>query len=208
MKKKMLGFLTSLILSFSILATPFSEGHQYLQLRRPSSSELQVLEFFSFYCLHCYQFERLYNISSLIKKELPTGVKLKKYHVDFLGPMGKQLTQAWAVAMLLNIEDKVSPLLFEELQQKKTIKTLNDIRTIFSKIGISEEEYNLAWNSFSVKTLVLEQEKMASDLRVSGVPAVFINEKYMIKNDGLDMSSIDAYIKELVNVINFLLTLK
>lgn len=36
-----------------------------------------------------------------MKKKLPEGTKMTKYHVEFLGPLGKDLTQAWAVAMAL-----------------------------------------------------------------------------------------------------------
>lgn len=29
---------------------------------------------------------------------------MTRYHVEFLGPLGKQLTQAWAVAMALGLK--------------------------------------------------------------------------------------------------------
>jgi hypothetical protein len=32
---------------------------------------------------------------------------MTKYHVEFLGPLGKELTQAWAVAIALGVEDKM-----------------------------------------------------------------------------------------------------
>ena len=67
------------------------------------TGEPQVLEFFSFYCPHCYQFEQVYHVSENVKKALPAGTKMTKYHVEFLGPLGKQLTQAWAVAMALGV---------------------------------------------------------------------------------------------------------
>ena len=42
------------------------------------------------------------------------GVKMTKYHVNFMGgDLGKDLTQAWAVAMALGVEDKVTVPLFE-----------------------------------------------------------------------------------------------
>lgn len=167
-----------------------------------------MLEFFSFYCPHCYEFEQVYHISSTVKKVLPAGTKMTKYHVDFLGPMGKQLTQAWAVAMALGVEDKVSPLLFDDLQETQTIQTPDDIRAVFVRAGVSAEEYDSAWNSFVVKSLFVQQEKAATDLQLRGVPAMFVNGKYMVKNDGLDMSSMDAYTKQFADVVKFLLSQK
>lgn len=205
--KKIWFALIGLVLAFSAAAAQFSEGQQYIQLDKPVTNEPQVLEFFSFYCPHCYEFEQNYHISSSVKQALPAGTKITKYHVDFLGgDMGKQVTQAWAVAMALGVEDKVSPLLFDGIQKTQTIQTPDDIRNVFIKAGVSAAEYDGAWNSFVVKSLVVQQEKAASDLQLRGVPAMFVNGKYMVKNDGLDMSSKEVYVKQFVDVVKYLLT--
>ncbi|TKI04264.1 thiol:disulfide interchange protein DsbA [Martelella alba] len=194
-------------LTFSVFAAPFSEGQQYVQLDKPVAGEPQVLEFFSFYCPHCYEFENVYHISDSIKKSLPAGTKYVKYHVDFLGgDMGKELTRAWAVAMALGVEDKVSPLMFDAVQKTQTVQSPSDIRDVFVKAGVSAEQYDAALNSFVVKSLVVQQEKAAADLDLRGVPSVFVNGKYMVKNDGLDTSSMDAYVKQFGDVVKFLLT--
>lgn len=41
---------------------------------------------------------------------------MTKYHVNFMGVTGQELTQAWAVAMALGVEDKVTVPLFEGVQ--------------------------------------------------------------------------------------------
>ncbi|MDI6949683.1 thiol:disulfide interchange protein DsbA, partial [Serratia sp. Se-RSmG] len=147
---------------------------------------------------------QLYHVSENVKKALPAGTKMTKYHVEFLGPLGKQLTQAWAVAMALGVEDKVSPLMFEAVQKTQTVQTPDDIRNVFVKAGVTAADYDAAWNSFVVKSLVVQQEKAAEDLQLRGVPAVFVNGKYMVKNDGLDTSSMDAYVKQFADVVKFL----
>jgi len=131
-----------------------------------------------------------------------------KYHVDFLGPLGKQLTQAWAVAMALGVEDKISPLMFEAVQKTQTVKTVADIRDVFIKAGVSGQDYDAALNSFVVKSLVVQEEKAAADFALQGVPSIFVNGKYQIKNNGLDTSSMDAYSKQFSDVVNFLATQK
>lgn len=204
----LIGVILAFSSAFSASAVLFTEGQQYIQVNKPVTSELQVIEFFSFYCPHCYQFEQIYHISNNVKKALPAETKIAKYHVGFLGPMGKQLTQAWAVVMTLGIEDKVSPLLFDGLQKTQTVQTPEDIRAIFVKAGVSAEECNSVWNSFEVKSLVMQQEKAAADLHLRGVPAMFVNGKYMVKNDGLDISSTDMYTKQFTDIVKFLLTQK
>ncbi|RTF68380.1 thiol:disulfide interchange protein DsbA [Serratia marcescens] len=202
--KKIWLALVGMVMAFSASAAQFSDGAQYVPLDKPVTGEPQVLEFFSFYCPHCYQFEQVYHVSENVKKALPAGTKMTKYHVEFLGPLGKQLTQAWAVAMALGVEDKVSPLMFEAVQKTQTVQTPDDIRNVFVKAGVTAADYDAAWNSFVVKSLVVQQEKAAEDLQLRGVPAVFVNGKYMVKNDGLDTSSMDAYVKQFADVVKFL----
>ncbi|WP_145592784.1 thiol:disulfide interchange protein DsbA [Yersinia bercovieri] len=200
--------LVGMVMAFSASAAQFTDGTQYQTLNKPVTGEPQVLEFFSFYCPHCYQFEEIYHVPQAVKKALPEGTKMTRYHVEFLGPLGKQLTQAWAVAMALGVEEKITPLMFEGVQKTQTVQTPDDIRNVFIKAGVSGEDYDAALNSFVVKSLVVQQQKAAEDLELRGVPAMFVNGKYMIKNDGMDISSMDIYVKQYADVVKFLLTQK
>lgn len=200
--------LAGLVLAFSASAAQFTEGQQYIQLDKPATSEPQVLEFFSFYCPHCYQFEQVYHVSDTVKQHLPAGTKMVKYHVDFLGPLGKQLTQAWAVAIALGVQDKVCPLMFDAVQKTQIVQTPDDIRNVFIKAGVTGEEYDSAWNSFVVKSLVVQQQKAAADLELRGVPAIFVNGKYMIRAEGLDTSAPDLIGKQFADVVKFLINQK
>lgn len=206
--KKIFLALIGMVMAFSASAAQFSNGTQYVTLDKPTAGEPQVLEFFSFYCPHCYQFEQVWHVSDNIRKNLPQGVKYAKYHAEFLGPLGKQLTQAWAVAIALGVEDKVSPLMFEAVQKQQTVQNVDDIRKVFIQAGVKGEDYDAALNSFVVKSLVVQQEKAAQDLNLQGVPSVFVNGKYMVKNDGLDTTTMDIYTKQFSDVVNFLATQK
>ncbi|EHC57130.1 thiol-disulfide interchange protein DsbA [Salmonella enterica subsp. enterica serovar Johannesburg str. S5-703] len=159
--KKIWLALAGMVLAFSASAAQISDGKQYITLDKPVAGEPQVLEFFSFYCPHCYQFEEVLHVSDNVKKKLPEGTKMTKYHVEFLGPLGKELTQAWAVAMALGVEDKVTVPLFEAVQKTQTVQSAADIRKVFVDAGVKGEDYDAAWNSFVVKSLVAQQEKAA-----------------------------------------------
>ncbi len=70
------------------------------------------------------------------------------------------------------------------------------------------EEYDAAWNSFVVKSLVAQQEKAAADLQLQGVPAMFVNGKYQIDQRGMDGSSLDAFVKSYADTVKFLVEKK
>ncbi|NUU65998.1 thiol:disulfide interchange protein DsbA [Enterobacteriaceae bacterium BIT-l23] len=207
MKKVWLA-LAGMILAFSASAAQITDGKQYTTLDKPVQGEPQVLEFFSFYCPHCYQFEQVWHIPANVKKKLPEGTKMTKYHVEFLGPLGKQLTQAWAVAISLGVQDKITAPMFEAVQKTQTVQSVADIRQVFIDAGVKAEEYDAAWNSFVVKSLVAQQEKAAADLQLQGVPAMFVNGKYAINMQGMDTSSMDKFVQEYADTVKFLVEKK
>ncbi|WP_058911945.1 thiol:disulfide interchange protein DsbA [Entomohabitans teleogrylli] len=206
--KKIWLAMAGMILAFSASAAQFTDGKQYTTLEKPIAGEPQVLEFFSFYCPHCYQFEHVLHVSDNVKKKLPEGVKMTKYHVEFLGPLGKDLTQAWAVAMALGVEDKITEPMFDAVQKTQTLQSVADIRKVFVDAGVKPEEYDAAWNSFVVKSLVVQQEKAAADLQLQGVPAMFVNGKYMLNPQGMDTSTMDAFVQQYADTVKFLVEKK
>lgn len=200
--------LIGIAMSFGAAAANYTEGKEYTDIKQPVQNLPQVLEFFSFYCPHCYQFENVYKVPQTVEKNLPEGVKMERYHVDFLGPLGPNLTQAWAVAMVLKVEDKVTPVLFEGIQKTQSINTPADIRNAFVKAGVSGDEYDAALNSFVVKSLVAKQQNAAQDLKLRGVPAMFVDGKYQVRNNGIAVENAADYAKEFSNVVNYLVNKK
>ena len=208
MMKKIWLALAGMVLAFSVSAAQFTDGKEFVTLEKPVAGEPQVLEFFSFYCPHCYQFEEVLHVSDTVKKKLPEGTKMTKYHVEFLGPLGKDLTQAWAVALALGVEDKITAPMFEAVQKTQTVQNVADIRNVFINAGVKAEEYDAAWNSFVVKSLVAQQEKAASDLQLQGVPAIFVNGKYQLNPQGMDTSNMDVFVQQYADVAKFLVEKK
>ncbi len=208
MMKKIWLALAGMVLAFSASAADFTDGKQYITLDKPVAGAPQVLEFFSFYCPHCYQFEDVLHISDNVNKKLPEGSKLVKYHVEFLGPLGKQVTQAWAIAMALGVEDKVTVPMFEAIQKTQTVRNEADIRKVFIDAGVPAEEYDAALNSFVVKSLVAQQAKAAADFQLRGVPAMYVDGKYMLNSQGMDSSDLDVFVQEYANTVKHLVEKK
>ncbi|PHM38897.1 protein disulfide isomerase I [Xenorhabdus mauleonii] len=206
--KKFWLVLVGAFMAFSASAANFSEGKQYVALKKPVENQPQVVEFFSFYCPHCYQFENVYHVPSTVEKNLPAGVTHERYHVDFIGPLGSALTDAWAVAIVMKIQDKVTPILFDGIQKNQSIHTKADIRNAFIKAGVSGEDYDAALNSFIVQSVAAKERQAANDFALRGVPAVFVSGKYQINNGGIDATSAMDYAPKFSQVVNYLLTKK
>ncbi|QLW75345.1 thiol:disulfide interchange protein DsbA [Citrobacter freundii] len=204
--KKYLLPLIGLLFTVSAQAATFTDGKEFITLEKAVPSAPAALKFFSFYCPSCYQYDEVLEVTDNVKKALPEDVKLTEYHVDFLGPLGADMTHAWSVAMLLNVEDKVKPLLFDAVQKKQSIKTADDIRNVFIQAGVSASDYDAAWNSFAVKSLTAKQQELAKAVDLKGVPAIFINGQYMINPKGLNSDNVNAFVQNYAETVRFLIT--
>lgn len=209
--KKFLFAALSLFLASHVQAADLTEGKQYQEVASATRSvQPEVIEFFSFYCPHCYSFEKDYKIPEQIKNNLDKETKFTQYHVNFLGRQSENLTRAWALAMALDVESNVKMPLFEMAQeavQKRdnNAPSLESIRKIFLDNGVTAEQFDGGWNSFAVNGLVNKQVQLAEKLAVHGVPDFYVNGKYRVNSEGLDRSSEKNFIQDYVETVKGLL---
>ena len=209
MKKLLLTLFSLFAVTANAYALDIQDGKQYISVNGQRSVQPEVVEFFSFYCPHCYDFEMRYDIPNKVKNSLPEGTAFKQYHVDFLGFQSENLTRAWALAMALGAEDKVKKPLFEAAQnaaksRNQGAPSMDDIRQIFIDNGVTAEQFDGGWNSFAVTALVNKQTKAAEQLQVRGVPDFYVNNQYRINPEGLSRTE-QGFINDYVETINGLL---
>ncbi|MDP8034150.1 DsbA family protein [Pasteurella atlantica] len=206
--KKLLKIGTIVLLGLvSFNATAFEPklGKEYVEISQLPVTQKEVVEFFSFYCPHCKNFEITYKIPTLIKEKLPENIPLTQYHLTY-GPQGENLTRAWALAMALNVEDSIKIPLFNAVQEKK-INSMEDIRSLFVENGVSEKQFDGGINSFAINGLVAKQENLAKTLKVEAVPAFFVDNKYKINGEGFsDVKTTEEFIQHYVDTITSLAT--
>ena len=144
-------FATLLLLAsqLSFASDSFMQDEHYQLLDTPVSQSAQVVEYFSYYCPFCYNFEP---IVAELKKSLPTGTPLHKVPVAFLGGnMAATVQRAHATAGLLNIEDAFTAALFNQIhQQRKPPQNRSDITTLFASIGVEQAQLDAQFDSMVV----------------------------------------------------------
>ncbi|MCG3723651.1 thiol:disulfide interchange protein DsbA/DsbL [Vibrio cincinnatiensis] len=193
--KKLFALVATLMLSLSVQAAQFKEGVHYKVLDLPHSSQPSVSEYFSFYCPHCYSFEP---VIKQLKAQLPEKVALQKNHVSFMGgKMGKSMSKAYATMLALNVEEQMVPVMFNRIHnQRKAPKTDQELRQIFIDEGIDGAQFDAAFNGFAADSMVRRFDKQFQDSGLTGVPAVIVNNRYLVQAQGI--KTIDEYF-ELIN---------
>jgi len=197
MKKVFALFIGLFLLPITVNAANFKEGTHYEVISQTATDKPEVLEFFSFYCPHCFQFEPLVEV---LKTKLDPTVEIKKNHVNFLGKtMGPKLTQAYAAATILKVEDKVAQVIFDEIHvQRKAINSEKDIFNIFVKAGVDKKEAEAAFESFPANGLASQMRRNTEKYRIHGVPTLIVNGKYKVNTGSLKST------EEFTELVSFL----
>lgn len=202
MKQKKL-IIFSILFSISISQAE-AKKNAYIKLDNPVVEAPLVVEFFSFYCGPCFIFNHKYKIDKTVSETLPEGIKLTKYHVSAMGKLGNELTEAWSIATVLDVEDKMEPLLFDA-QMNKRLHNIDDIKAVFKSIGISSSVYDKMKESEEVKDLTFKQNKAVNSFNVTSTPSFYVSGKYKIKNKNVIYKSIEDYASNYADLINELL---
>lgn len=197
MKKILALFVALIVLPLSANAIEYKEGTHYQTVKQTATATPEIMEFFSFYCGHCAKFEPLMDT---LKANVSKDVKMKKSHVNFLGKeMGAELTNAYAAAEILQVEDKITSIIFDKIHtQGKAIDGEKDILAIFAQAGISAEEAKNALVSFPVKGLASQMKRDTETFQINGVPTIIVNGKYKV-NTGSVKST-----EEFIALVDFL----
>ena len=197
--KKIFTLMIIMLLSNAANAARFTEGKHYQLLDTPPSSSPTVTEYFSFYCPHCYNFEP---ITEQVKQRIPDNAQFQKIHVSFMGGgMGISMAKAYATMVVLEVEEKMIPVIFRQIHEfKQAPRNDQALRQIFTDHGINAEKFDAAFNGFVVDSMQRRFDEAFKTAGLSSVPSVVVNNKYLLTPDE-SIKSLDDYME----LVNFLL---
>lgn len=203
MKKWLIGFVGALMVTMGVAqAQEFEEGVHYEVISDEATSQPEILEFFSFYCVHCYRFEP---IASTIKSQHPKA--FKKAHMSSMSPkgdVGEVMTKAFVVAQKLNKESEITDAIFEyNFEKQNMLTSKQDIRNVFIVNGISGDEFDKAIGSFSVRAAAARMDRRAINLKVNATPTFIVNGQYKMLPQGFRDS--DNFADDFAQLASYLL---
>jgi thiol:disulfide interchange protein DsbA len=203
----LMKILQSLVISLVILPVvalaesfKYEEGTHYVELRIPikvrDPAKIEVAEYFSYGCPHCYQFEPLIQswkaqLSSDVSFERTPAIWNRDYQI---------YAQTYYTAEALKVTEKVHGPLFDAIQnQRKRLNDPKEMAMFFSQFGVDPVDFAKVYKSFGVRAKLQQAEAKGRAYRSSGVPAVIVNGKYRVEGS---MAGSNA---EMLKVVNFLI---
>lgn len=170
-------------------ATESSSTPAYTTLSQPiKGSPPPVIVFFSFLDPGSYDWATKKTVASHIRKCLPAGTEVHRYHVSSTDKsgwdFGSELTRAWAVAEHLRVDDKMIGPLFERVFKEKTVIDFEGIREVFWRDGgIDKLLFDRTWTDATVVAAAKYQDALTRDLPRGKLPCILVNGRTVIGGD-------------------------
>ena len=200
MKQLLFAFTLLLGASFVNASDTFNENEHYQALNTTQSANSKVVEYFSYYCPFCYNFEP---IVAELKLALPEGVNLQKIPVAFHGgPLAPDVQRAHAMAETLKVAEQFSTALFAQIhQQRKPPQNRDALKQLFAELGVDSDKFAANFSSLPVNSLVNEYELAIGNANIRSVPTFIVNDKYLV-----NISAVSSQ-QQFNELVNYLLTL-
>ncbi|MGI9215758.1 MAG: thiol:disulfide interchange protein DsbA/DsbL [Hydrogenophaga sp.] len=178
----------------------FKEGTDYLRLGKPVATDsgagkVEVLEFFAYSCIHCYNFEP---VMAAWMKKLPANVVVRRTPVAFSDafvPMQRLYYTIEAMGLVDSLHEKVFRAFHVDKVRLQDPAAATDW---MGKQGVDMKKFNELFNSFSVVGKAKRAAQMQDLYGVEGTPALGVGGRFYVPGQGPRTLQIaDALIAEL-----------
>ncbi|MCB1634673.1 MAG: thiol:disulfide interchange protein DsbA/DsbL [Xanthomonadales bacterium] len=155
------------------------EGQNYFLVspaQAPSTGDkIEVLEVFSYACIHCANFEP--HLAAW-KKNKPDNVEVVMMPAAW-NPAWEFYARAYYTAEALKVLDKTHQALFNALHiEHLQIRTVDDLTAFYAKYGVDPETFKQTASSFAVETKLKRSKELVPRMGVRGTPEIIVDGKY------------------------------
>lgn len=167
-------------------APAFKEGSDYIRLGRPApvdspAGQIEVVEFFAYTCIHCYNFEPL--LVEWMKKK-PAGVTVRRNPVKFSDAFAPLQRLYYSLETLGQIEALHAKVFHSVFVEKQRLTDAPAIQAWAEKQGLDGKKFAEVYNSFSVAGKANRATQLQDAYGVEGTPALGIAGRFYIPGQG------------------------
>ncbi len=178
--------IASMTVSAPIAAENYVEGVHYEAIDIPVKTGLEgeqplkveVVEVFSYMCIHCYSFDPLLKLWEQNKAEQAVFNRLPAvFSADW-----ELMARAFYTAEILDVSEQMHEPLFEAIhKQPKNLRDEDIMAALFLEHAeIPAAEFTESFNSFFVRSRVMQARAKGRAYGITGVPVMIVNGKYRV----------------------------
>ena len=142
------------------------------------ASKIEVLEFFSYGCPHCADFNPL--LQAWVAK-LPGDVVFRKVPVTFGRAAWANIARLYYALKVTGDLDRLESDIFKAIHNDRiNLFEEKSLLEWVAKKGVDQKKFAEAFNSFGVMSQVKRGDQMAQAYKIQGVPALAVDGKYLV----------------------------
>ena len=179
-------FVVSLIsLAFSTLAVAAGEPHlgtDYTVIESAAavdkSSKVQVTEFFSYQCPHCFAFAKPLHEWTM---KLPADVQFERKAVSLGHQSWVDVARTYYALQEMGNLESLDAAIFNAIHQQGV--KLNEIAYIMGWLKqqkVTLEQFDVVYRSAKVREALAAGEQQSVRYKIPGIPAMVIDGKYLV----------------------------
>jgi thiol:disulfide interchange protein DsbA len=177
-------FMSSFALPGVGFAAEPQAGKEFKAISPPLASpkdKIEVIEFFSYGCNHCSDFHPL--ISRWAEK-LPKDVSFRRVPVSFNRPEWARLSKIYYALEATGDLAKLDAAVFIAIhEQRVQFKTDEAVVAWAASKGVDAKKFSEAMGAFSMAARIQRADQDASAARISGVPSLAVDGRFLINNE-------------------------
>lgn len=176
----MFKFLPGLFAGLAIALTGAVQAASYKTMdpiQPPETPDkVEVLEFFSYSCIHCYRVDPMVEKWS---KDLPEGAVFKRVPVGFNAGM-QELQKLYYTLDSMDLLDELNHAAFKAIHDEgERIFSEKEIINWAVKQGVNKEEFTDTFNSFGVNTKVKRADELTKSYGIDATPTFAIGGQFI-----------------------------
>jgi thiol:disulfide interchange protein DsbA len=141
-----------------------------------TSDKVEVIEFFSYGCPHCFHLQPLLNDW---KSQMPANAVLIKVPVSFGRREWGQLVRAYYTLEATGDLHRLDDALFNAIHKEgKQLIDVDSLATWAAANGVDANKFRTQFNSQEVTQKAMLAEQLSRDYKINGVPTITVAGKY------------------------------
>lgn len=177
-----IGFFFCAVIAFFAATGVMAEtsiGRDYRLVTPPqpveSGKNIEVLEFFSYACIHCYKLEP--SLNAWLKRK-PADVEFKRVPVAFRDSW-VPLVKTYYTIDAMGLIDKLNYPIYAAIHDQNV--RLHDTKVLFdwiTKQGVDRKKFIDTFNSFVVQTRAQRAAAMTQSYAIESTPTLVVDGRY------------------------------
>jgi protein dithiol oxidoreductase (disulfide-forming) len=178
--------LASLLAAFALAALPAAAQpkHSYSELKPAlqveAEGKIEVLEFFWYGCIHCYNLEPMVE---KWEKTLPKDVQFRRVPAVFNDRWAIDASIFYALEAMGLIEKLHRPLFDAIHKDRLRTDVQKDFMEWLQKQGVDTKKFTETMKSFGVQSKMRRAAQMTALYKIDGTPAMAVHGRYTVSTD-------------------------